>query len=211
MVTGWLIPHITMWVLTFCSTSAGRRPPPAVPLLCINLSLSTCLYHCLSLSLSIPISINLSLSRRWHRGFGRRWRRGCFAWQARHLVTLCSPWTALDAVDTAAALCGSDLSCHPMHVSESSSFSLTSRCLPGKVYKWGKKFLFVCVIIWKYCNECSSIRHSFAFLCLKWENVFPKSQCYFWAGLVTLKFGVTMLVIILISTIWIFQLVPFLW
>ena len=51
MVTGWLIPHITMWVLTFCSTSAGRRPPPAVPLLCVNLSLSTCLCRCLSLSL----------------------------------------------------------------------------------------------------------------------------------------------------------------
>ena len=39
---------------------------------------------------------------------GHRWRRGCFAWQARHLVTLCSLWSpwppSLVAVD-AALLC----------------------------------------------------------------------------------------------------------
>ena len=41
---------------------------------------------------------------------GHRWRRGCFAWQARHLVTLCSLWSpwppSLVTVDAAAALRG---------------------------------------------------------------------------------------------------------
>ena len=73
----------------------------------INLSLSTCLYEPVSINLSLSIclyqlavstclyqlvSINLSLYR-VSGSLGRRRRRGFFAWQARHWVTLRSLWS----------------------------------------------------------------------------------------------------------------------
>ena len=73
---------------------------------CINLSLSTCLYQLVSINLSLSICLCHLVSGR----LGRRWRCGCFAWQARHLVTFCnlwSPWTpSLVALDAAVALRG---------------------------------------------------------------------------------------------------------
>ena len=84
-------------VLTFCSTSAVRLLllPPSVS---INLSLSTCLLQ--------HFSINFRLSGRLGRRLWSAWTP-CFAWQARHLVTLCSfwsPWT-LSLVTLDAAAC----------------------------------------------------------------------------------------------------------
>jgi hypothetical protein len=113
-------------VLIFCWESAALLHPPAsrrLLSLSINLSLSTCLYQlvsvtisCLTISVSITLPfcqlvsitflcINTSLYqlvRLTSAAFGDcpldARRRGCFAWQARHLVTLCSlwsPWTPL--------------------------------------------------------------------------------------------------------------------